>query len=123
MPNKPLRPCSYPGCPKLTSGKYCDEHRKRRDSEYSKFNRDKESVSFYKSKEWKELRNYFLSKHPLCMECLKANKLVPARIVDHIVPIKKGGAALDPSNLQSLCWSCHTTKSNNEGSSGFKKKS
>ena len=26
MPYKPKRPCSYPGCPRLTSGRYCEEH-------------------------------------------------------------------------------------------------
>ena len=28
MPFKPLKPCSYPGCPNLTSGTYCDKHAK-----------------------------------------------------------------------------------------------
>lgn len=28
MPYKPKHPCSYPGCPKLTSERYCDEHKK-----------------------------------------------------------------------------------------------
>ena len=26
MPYKPLKPCAYPGCPKLTSKRYCEEH-------------------------------------------------------------------------------------------------
>lgn len=34
----------------------------------------------------------------------------PADVVDHIVPIKKGGAELDESNLQPLCHSCHNKK-------------
>ena len=25
MPRKPKRPCSYPGCPKLVDGQYCEE--------------------------------------------------------------------------------------------------
>lgn len=28
MPRKPKRPCSYPGCPKLVDGQYCEEHQK-----------------------------------------------------------------------------------------------
>ena len=28
MPRKPKRPCSYPGCPKLTDGRFCEEHQK-----------------------------------------------------------------------------------------------
>lgn len=31
---------------------------------------------------------------------------------DHIVELKDGGAPLDPSNVQLLCWPCHTTKTN-----------
>ena len=27
MPRKPLKPCSYPGCPNLTAGQYCEKHR------------------------------------------------------------------------------------------------
>lgn len=26
MPYKPKRPCSWPGCPNLTHGRYCEEH-------------------------------------------------------------------------------------------------
>ena len=28
MPRKPKRPCSYPGCPNLTDGRFCEEHSK-----------------------------------------------------------------------------------------------
>lgn len=28
-------------------------------------------------------------------------------MVDHIIPIKAGGARLDPRNLRPLCWPCH----------------
>lgn len=33
---------------------------------------------------------------------------------DHIVELRDGGAALDPANVQLLCWPCHTTKTNVE---------
>ncbi|MCC8046435.1 MAG: HNH endonuclease, partial [Clostridiales bacterium] len=26
MPKMPKKPCSYPGCPRLTDGTYCEEH-------------------------------------------------------------------------------------------------
>jgi hypothetical protein len=29
---------------------------------------------------------------------------------DHVVPIQRGGALLDESNLQSLCRACHNRK-------------
>ena len=29
MPRKPKRPCSFPGCPKLTEGRFCEECQKK----------------------------------------------------------------------------------------------
>lgn len=40
-----------------------------------------------------------------CRICGATEKLV----LDHIVPISKGGCD-DPSNLQTLCWSCNSRK-------------
>ena len=36
MPRKPKHPCSYPGCPELTEGRYCKAHQKEMDREYNK---------------------------------------------------------------------------------------
>ena len=47
MPRKPKRPCSYPGCPKLVEGQYCDKHKKLTDSQYNKYGRDEFTKSFY----------------------------------------------------------------------------
>lgn len=116
MPRKPKTPCRYPGCPKLTEGRYCEEHKKIEDNNYNKYQRNKETQRFYQSKEWKELRKLKLISQPMCEECLRSGKYVRARMVDHIVPIRQGGALLDIANLQSLCWSCHSRKSAKEGS-------
>jgi len=62
--------------------------------------------AFYNSTAWRNLRNAYIMEHPLCASCGRG-----ADMVDHIVPINKGGAPLDPSNLQSLCNSCHNKKS------------
>ena len=40
--------------------------------------------------------------------------LVVATEVDHVVPLFKGGAALDEDNLQPLCKPCHRRKTNDE---------
>ena len=40
MPMKPKRPCSYPGCPKLVDGQYCEEHKKLVDKQYNKYGRE-----------------------------------------------------------------------------------
>lgn len=117
MPRKPKTPCRYPGCPKLVDGGgYCEEHKKLIDSQYNKYERDKKAQLFYQSAEWKALRKRKLQLNPLCEECCRQGKLTKATMVDHIVPVKQGGAALDIDNLQSLCWSCHSRKSAEEGS-------
>lgn len=69
-----------------------------------------------KTPEWLHARKQHLNQHPFCAECLKAGKRTRATMVDHIVPIKQGGERFAPSNLQSLCWSCHSRKSAQEGS-------
>ena len=121
MPKRPKVPCAYPGCPELVEQGYCEMHKKKRDQEYNKYGRDEFTKFFYKSKEWIILRAQQLKLQPFCEECLKQGKVKRAKIVDHIIPIKQGGAKLDLANLQSLCWSCHSRKSVEEGSRFGKK--
>lgn len=40
MPRKPKRPCSYPGCPRLTDGRFCEEHQKLENQRYEKYGRN-----------------------------------------------------------------------------------
>ena len=117
MPYKPKKPCAYPGCPNLTDGRYCPEHKKLMESRYNRYERSKPASSFYNSKEWKRKRQDYLIEHPFCVECMKYGRLTKATLVDHIIPIRMGGERLDDSNLQALCWSCHSSKSIREGSS------
>jgi len=70
---------------------------------------DHEDAAFYNSRAWRRLRLYILQGDPLCRECNK-----PATVVDHIEPIRLGGASMDPENLQPMCASCHNKKSRSE---------
>ena len=69
------------------------------------------NAEFYQSRVWRRLREMQLSEQPLCEECLRQGRQTPAQMVDHIVPINKGGAPLERENLQSLCNACHARKS------------
>ncbi|WP_020599867.1 HNH endonuclease [Spirosoma panaciterrae] len=69
---------------------------------------------FYRNAPWRNLRKAKLEKDPLCEECLKKKRLVPATVVDHVNPIRLGGAPLDIDNTRSLCKSCHARKSAKE---------
>ena len=122
MPRKPKRPCSYPGCPKLVDGQYCEEHKQLVEKQYNLYGRNAESENFYRSPAWRFARKQQLKLHPFCEECLKAGERTKATMVDHIIPIRQGGDKLSPTNLQSLCWSCHSRKSVEEGSRFGRKK-
>jgi 5-methylcytosine-specific restriction protein A len=42
--------------------------------------------------------------------CDNLGRIREATLLDHIVPIRDGGAILDPANLQPLCRWCHDIK-------------
>ena len=72
------------------------------------------SDTFYSQGRWKRVRKWHIAQQPLCVTCRANGITVIAKIVDHIVPIKRGGAPLDGSNLQSLCQACHNKKTASE---------
>jgi 5-methylcytosine-specific restriction protein A len=51
---------------------------------------------------------------PLCAACGARGRLVAAKVVDHVQPIKSGGARFDRTNLQPLCIPCHNRKTARE---------
>jgi 5-methylcytosine-specific restriction protein A len=105
MPRKPKRPCSYPGCPRLTNDRYCEEHTRIVNNNYNRYERDRETSKRY-NRAWKRIRDAYVAAHPLCEECLKQGRVVPVDQVHHIVPLREGGTN-DFSNLVSLCSACH----------------
>src|SRR5690554_523029 len=102
MPHSPKKPCRHPGCPELTNDIFCEKHKKESNRIYNLYQRDQLSKTFYKTKEWVELRKRKLQQSPFCEECKKGGTIVVGKIVDHIVPIKQGGAPYDINNLQTL---------------------
>lgn len=112
MPVKPQRPCSYPGCPCLTNGRYCNKHQKEIESKYNKTSRPFKKL--YNSR-WYKLRKQFLLRYPLCEECKRDGVVIAAEVVDHVIP-HKGNEQLfwDESNWQSLCKHHHDIKTAKE---------
>lgn len=57
---------------------------------------------------WQQARAGWLRKHPLCAMHADLGQVVPATLVDHIIP-HRGDQALfwDKGNWQSLCKQCH----------------
>jgi len=66
---------------------------------------------FYNSRTWRNFSINFRRAHPLCAECQRKGIVTQAALVDHIIPIRKGGEPLSASNCQSLCHACHNSKS------------
>ena len=108
MPNKPKRPCRYPGCPGFCEqGQvFCKDHMAWSGDRL----RGGAEARGYDAR-WRSARTRYLSSHPLCVECLKENKLTPATVVDHIIP-HRGDKKLfwDENNWQPLCKGCHDRK-------------
>ena len=106
MPRKPKRPCSYPGCPKLTDGRFCEEHAKLEAQRYEKYARNPETKRRY-GRAWKRIRDSYVKTHPFCELCYEKGVIVPVEEVHHKVPLAEGGTH-ERSNLISLCKSCHS---------------
>ena len=106
MPSKAPHPCAYPGCPKLTTERYCADHKTAASRSYDKYQRSPDHNKIYGYR-WRQIRDRYIAKHPLCEECLKSGWLVPVDEVHHIVPVNQGGTHAE-DNLMSLCQSCHT---------------
>lgn len=79
---------------------------------------------------WAKAREGYLRQHPLCVHCLARGQVVPATVVDHIVPHRMAWAVKSGNeqavaearrlfwnfhdNVQSLCKSCHDYKTATE---------
>ena len=76
---------------------------------YDKYKRDKNSQAFYRSKEWKDVRDLALKRdNYLCQSCLSKKILKKAELVHHIKYLRdypELRSRLD--NLVSWCNKCH----------------
>lgn len=73
---------------------------------------------------WQRARLAYLAKHPLCRMCEAQGKVTAANVVDHIVD-HRGDMKLfwdSQNNWQSLCVSCHSKKTADEGGLGVNRR-
>lgn len=62
---------------------------------------------------WRQARLSFLDNNPLCVMCQAKEILVPATVVDHIIPHRGNQERFwDMTNWQALCKTCHDYKTN-----------
>jgi len=142
MASKPKRPCNYPGCPALSTEKFCPAHAGH-DHRQDRALRGSSHHRGYTAR-WQQYRAWFLGKHPLCgdreasatidaqlagrtlppaidfSQCKDAGLVRAAVIVDHIFPVAgppeaSGDPLFWPSwNHQALCIACHNRKTAKE---------
>lgn len=78
------------------------------------FERENDNSEFYNSWPWRKAAKRFKLNNPICVVCDALGIVTAVKVVDHILPINKGGDKLNESNFQSLCESCHNRKSSLE---------
>ena len=101
VPRKPKRPCSYPCCPNLTEGRFCEKHQKEEAKRYERYDRDPVTKRRY-GRSWPKIRNRYVALHPFCEECLKENKCSFTEEIHHRLPLREGGTN-ESQNLIALC--------------------
>jgi 5-methylcytosine-specific restriction protein A len=114
MPNKPKKPCKYPGCPELVASGYCAAHERPRIVD-----RDPVRQRLY-GRAWQKRRINHLSKHPWCEACMAAERYEAATDVHHTIAHKGNVNLFWSSPLESLCHSCHSRVTASEGRGGSK---
>jgi 5-methylcytosine-specific restriction protein A len=116
MPSKPASGCHISNCPDLSveqSG-FCEEHLKERNRQQDK-NRGTSTERGY-GYGWRKLREWYLTEHPLCVECERAGVVSAATLIHHI---DRDTSNNQESNLKALCADCHQQQHQNDI---FKKK-
>ena len=104
--------CKRNGCAELTHEVYCEEHAEfRHEADKSRASAAKRGYDA----RWQRYRKYFLSKHPLCVECGRL-----ATVVDHRIPHKGDYELFWRTDLhQSMCEVCHNKKTASEDMGGW----
>lgn len=97
-------------CPKhgIYNTKSCELCKKQTAKTYNQQSRNKDSSAIYNTTRWRKVRIQQLLRNPLC----KCGKI--ATIADHVKELKDGGEPFSFDNLESMCISCHNTKTARE---------
>lgn len=111
MPTRPLRPCSKPGCPNLTTERFCAEHKKSEAQRYDKERGTAASRGY--TYRWQKYVKWFLRQpeNAFCKLQLFGCKNI-SQCVDHIDPPDgpSDPRFWDPCNHQAACIHCNSTK-------------
>lgn len=78
------------------------------------YKHERKSAPYYNTKQWVNLRDWYIKRNPLCECCLEQGKVTPATEVHHVQPFLQGitdeerwALLTDEDNLMSVCNKCH----------------
>lgn len=102
--------CSEPGCPTLTPGGKCPEHKAKVERTASRRRRASQGPQPYDTAAWQRTRARYRAQHPTCNQCAR-----PTAHVDHTIPrrilVAAGIHTPDADQwLQPLCATHHNRK-------------
>ena len=92
------------------------KHYKEKDETYREAQQkhNRKWLKYYGDKRWKKLREWKITKDPICENCAHYGIATPACHVHHIIPFasavseeEKFKLLLSPLNLKSVCKDCH----------------
>jgi 5-methylcytosine-specific restriction endonuclease McrA len=119
MPTAAPRPCA--SCHRLVYTDRCPTCTKARPRRHVDARRGTAHSRGYTAR-WARVSRSWLARYPWCGQrqdgaldathsrCVQLGQRRVAQCVDHIIPLRDGGALVDPSNLQSLCFRCNSLK-------------
>jgi 5-methylcytosine-specific restriction protein A len=116
LPERSKKMCAIPGCPNMTTSRWCDEHKKTPAIARPYDARRGSASSRGYDAAWKKLRLVALRRDLyLCQDCLKTGRPTQAEEVHHIISIAEDAdKRLDLDNLLSLCGPCHLVHTQEE---------
>lgn len=127
MPQRSLRPCSYPGCPALVRGSSrCPAHQQSKQLE----DRERRALTDAKRPSaaargydagWARYRKWFLRQPENVLCACGCGR--PSEEVDHIIPVSGPEDPLfwQGSNHQGLTRACHAAKTQQDRAKGLTK--
>jgi 5-methylcytosine-specific restriction protein A len=102
--------CNKAGCHAyaVPGSGYCALHQRSVQQDYDRTRANDPTHAFYKSPQWRAVREQYLSIHPVCAMCEKEGLVTVASVCHHIIEVTaRPDLSLDPQNLVALCSAHH----------------